>query len=83
MHILLIYINISINSHSHLTSTIWSEYVGEQIRTSAPGRLRLICIPRVGTSGADPTKNERDCLLELDQYASEGFFGVGWSKNEI
>ena len=28
-------------------------------------------------------KNERDCLLELDQYASEGFFGVGWSKNEI
>ena len=28
-------------------------------------------------------KNERDCLLELDQYASEGFFGAGWSKNEI
>ena len=57
-HTSYIYMNISINSHNHLTSTIWSEYVSEQIRpSSAAGRLRSICIPRVGSSEADPTKN--------------------------
>ena len=50
--------NIFINSHNHVTSTIWSEYVSEQIRTSPSGaRSCLIGITRVGSSEADPTKN--------------------------
>ena len=69
MHIPLIYMNISINSHSHLTSTIWSEYVSEQIRASPACWSWFIGITRVGSSEADPTKNERDCVLELDHSA--------------
>ena len=54
LYIVSIYINISINSHNHVTSTIWSEYVSEQIRAAAP--CCLIGITRVGSSEADPTK---------------------------
>ena len=50
--------NISINNYNHLTSTISSEYVSEQIRTSPPRcRRSIIGITRVGSSEADPTKN--------------------------
>ena len=49
--------NISINSHGHLTSSIWSGTPSEQIRASPPARSCLIGITRVGSSEADPTKN--------------------------
>ena len=60
--------NIFINSHNHVTSTIWSEYVSEQIRPPTPCRCCLIGITRVGSSKADPTKNASQTKNELTLY---------------
>ena len=65
IHAPLIYMNILIYGYGYLTSSIRSIYPSEQIRTPSPParcRVRSICIPRVGSSKADPT-NKHSSLL--------------------
>ena len=58
IYIPLLYMNILIHGYGHLTSSIWPGSPSEQICASPPcGRGGLIGITRVGSSGADPTKN--------------------------